>query len=380
MLLVLASLLPLMAEDEVRAPGPDSTAPAEEAAEEPAPDQRPDDALPGAENGEPHGTPGIPAPQQRDPAEIYRDYEDVRLSASVDNSRPSIGDWVTLELTAEGPEGIEFKRAELPEKLPDYLALKYRAAPDAKVSEGRVTKVWNFTLDFFFTGKFPLPPVVVTYTTEDGKERQLLSSVFFLDIQDLPLDPENPEDIRPNRSMAEVQVNYRKFYLIGGCVIAAIAFLAVGVPLLVRWWRRPEELPPVPPHVIAYEQMRKLIEDRLPENGKIEEYYVRLSDICRHYLENRFGLRAPEMTTEEFLMVMAETNFLAEAHKNLVREFLEHCDLVKFAKYGPSTEEMEEAFAAAKRLVDETREHDEEDTDLAEEVEPVSEEVVVTAT
>jgi hypothetical protein len=235
-----------------------------------------------------------------------------------------------------------------------------------------VTKTWEFTLDFFFTGQFPLVPVVVTYKGKDGQERQLLSPLFFVDVQDLPLDPQNPADIRPNKPMAEIRVSYRKYYLIAGVVLTVVLLLGIGVPLLVRWLRKAEELPPVPAHAIAYEQMRKLIEERLPEQGRIEEYYVRLSDICRHYLENRFGLRAPERTTEEFLAIMAETPALREPHKQLVRDFLQHCDLVKFARYGPTREEMEAAFLSAKRLVDETKEAiDENDAFNADEAENV---------
>jgi len=324
-------------------------------AEDLAPEVPPEEFFPAEEATGPAGTPETGRTRAELTAEFYKDYEALDLRASVDNSRPSIGDWVTFRITAEGPEGVEFRRAELPGKLPDYMALKYRSAQDPVLKDGRVRRTWEFTLDFFFTGQFPLPPIVVTCNGADGKERKLMSPVFFVDIQDLPLDPENPADIRPNRAMAEIHVSYRNYYLIGGSVIGALVVLLVGAPMLIRWLRRPEELPPVPAHIVAYEQMRKLVEDRLPEQGRVEEYYVRLSDICRHYIENRFGLSAPERTTEEFLLIMAGTSYLREPHKRLVQDFLQHCDLVKFAQYGPATEEMEEAFASAKRLVDETR-------------------------
>jgi hypothetical protein len=43
-------------------------------------------------------------------------------------------------------------------------------------------------------------------------------------------------------------------------------------------------------------------------------------------------------------------------HKELVGNFLEHCDMVKFAAYGPDSREIENSFNSAKKLVDETRE------------------------
>ena len=97
------------------------------------------------------------------------------------------------------------------------------------------------------------------------------------------------------------------------------------------------------------------------KEGRVEEYYVALSGIVRHYLEGRFGLRAPEMTTDEFFELMSRDGTLVREHKELVNEFLAHCDLVKFARYGPSSEEIDGAYGAAVRLVQETVPEQEEE-------------------
>ena len=74
-----------------------------------------------------------------------------------------------------------------------------------------------------------------------------------------------------------------------------------------------------------------------------------------NYIENRFKLRAPEMTTEEFLDSLKQTDALTAKHKELLAEFLNLCDIVKFAKFGPSITEIEESFNSARRFVEETR-------------------------
>ena len=68
---------------------------------------------------------------------------------------------------------------------------------------------------------------------------------------------------------------------------------------------------------------------------------------------------APERTTEEFLAEMAHANALNNAHKSLIQEFLNHCDMVKYAKYGPSLLEIEETNSVARRLIDETKDTEE---------------------
>ncbi|HEY6000135.1 MAG TPA: hypothetical protein VI078_12675, partial [bacterium] len=85
-----------------------------------------------------------------------------------------------------------------------------------------------------------------------------------------------------------------------------------------------------------------------------EVWYRELSDVVRRYLEDRFALRAPERTTEELIREAAVSGQLKPAHQELVRLFLAHCDLVKFARHRPSSEDASRALAAAERLVRET--------------------------
>src|SRR5262249_34141795 len=88
--------------------------------------------------------------------------------------------------------------------------------------------------------------------------------------------------------------------------------------------------------------------------GAFKEYYSTLSDIVRAYLEQRFRLRAPEMTTEEFLLTTAREGRLEPVHRRLLGEFLSESDLVKFARHLPTIADSERAWTAARRFVDET--------------------------
>jgi len=167
----------------------------------------------------------------------------------------------------------------------------------------------------------------------------------------------NLEDIKDIRPPVYFSRDY--FFLL---FIAAIVVL-IGVGLLISYFLKkrtgkkqdPPPLSPRPAHEIAYEALSALKAKDLPRLGRIKKYYSELSDIVRQYLEDRFSINAPEMTTEEFLYSLRESNDLAGAHKNLLKLFLSHCDLVKFAKYGPTQREMDNSFAAAQRLVDETK-------------------------
>ncbi|MBI4309916.1 MAG: hypothetical protein HY591_06255, partial [Candidatus Omnitrophica bacterium] len=75
----------------------------------------------------------------------------------------------------------------------------------------------------------------------------------------------------------------------------------------------------------------------------------------RHYLEDRFQIKAPEMTTEEFLNLVKTSPALKEEHKRILRDFLNGCDMVKFARHEPTVEEAQANFDLARQLIEETR-------------------------
>ena len=105
----------------------------------------------------------------------------------------------------------------------------------------------------------------------------------------------------------------------------------------------------------AYRELEDLNKKNLPSQGKINEYYSELSDIIRCYIEERFALRAPEMTTQEFLSSLNTTNELNAEKKQFLADFLNSCDMVKFAKHQTLPEETQESFRLAKRFIEETK-------------------------
>ena len=108
---------------------------------------------------------------------------------------------------------------------------------------------------------------------------------------------------------------------------------------------------------IARARLNRLLARPRPTAEQVDAFYVELSGIVRRYLEDRFELRAPELTTEEFLASVGESPDLSREHQTLLREFLRQADLVKFAGVQPSNEDIERSIEAARRFLEETREN-----------------------
>ena len=126
---------------------------------------------------------------------------------------------------------------------------------------------------------------------------------------------------------------------------------------LLNWEDKKEELPVDTRSAweIAYDQLDQLAKSSYLQEGCFKEYFSELSGIIRYYFENRFEIRAPEMTTEEFLWSLERSKELTAVHKATLKKFMMSCDIIKFAKHIPSAEEAEESFQFARQLVEETK-------------------------
>jgi hypothetical protein len=94
-----------------------------------------------------------------------------------------------------------------------------------------------------------------------------------------------------------------------------------------------------------------------PLEREMDAFFVRLSDIVRRYLELRFGLRSPELTTEEFVEELANSPDLVRSHQQLLRKFLNRADLVKFAHLVPDPADVELSLESARSFLEATRDH-----------------------
>ena len=130
--------------------------------------------------------------------------------------------------------------------------------------------------------------------------------------------------------------------------------LAALLYVLWRFWRKRKAEHPAAPAIPAHVLARQRLAEALSLIHQPKEFCILVSDTVRWYLEQRFDFRAPERTTEEFLHELRGTNLLTPDQKDSLGEFLNRCDLVKFARYEPVEPELRDLHSAALRLVEET--------------------------
>ena len=75
----------------------------------------------------------------------------------------------------------------------------------------------------------------------------------------------------------------------------------------------------------------------------------------RFYIERRFGVRAPEQTTEEFLEAVSRDGVFDSPTRSTLKQFLYHCDMVKFAKFRPEMEQIQKTIDVTLNFIEQTK-------------------------
>jgi hypothetical protein len=135
--------------------------------------------------------------------------------------------------------------------------------------------------------------------------------------------------------------------------LGALAVIGALLTLALLIFKR-RKLVVEPPLIPAHERARQKLEAALELFDQPKPFCIIVSDAVRLYLEERFGLHAPDRTTDEFLADLGKSSALTVNQKESLQEFLSACDLVKFAKYEPQRPELEVIYKSALRLIEET--------------------------
>lgn len=145
--------------------------------------------------------------------------------------------------------------------------------------------------------------------------------------------------------------------LLGAVAILVAVLLGIWIHRYrLRLANRPSGPPPLPPAEWARQALDRLASEESRYSDK--EYVVAISDVVREYLERAFDLPAPERTTEEFLVEIAEHAVFIPAMREEMSGFLRRADLVKFAAQPLSRDDRPKLLDSARDFVA-TAEHSE---------------------
>ncbi len=280
------------------------------------------------------------------------------LTVETDKTKLSIAERLKLVLTVVVEPGHKVKMPEFGEKLDQFAITNYRAPEPELLDDKKVRYVREYELEPFLSGDYTIPSMKAEFW-EEGKPDKIHhveSEEMTVKVTSVIDDPSKMQlkdiapPVEPKREFPIWPVA-----IVGGGIAVLFLILTLVVFLKNRKAKDETEVRRDPAD-IAYDELEALVGQGLVEKGEIKLFYLGLSGILRHYIENRFALRAPERTTEEFLTELRKTDVLSDAQKDLLKRFLQHCDMVKFAEHRAENAEIQATFDTCKAFIEETRE------------------------
>ena len=213
----------------------------------------------------------------------------------------------------------------------------------------------KFTLTCFDSGSHQIPPFVFMY------EKKCISNLIPIESQPIALNYRTVA-IDTTQAIKEIKAPIDAAYTIDEFLLyIIIGILVIALIIVVIWYLKKKKKkvikfkydPKIPPHVMALQALKQLEAEKLWQKGEIKLYYIRLTEILWVYIERRFDVRAPELTSGEIIEELNQFNLELDLIIKL-KNIFEVADLAKFAKYTPLLDENAALMNYAIELVNMT--------------------------
>ena len=206
----------------------------------------------------------------------------------------------------------------------------------------------------FEEGTYRLPDVPVL------KDRDtLIFSGLEMQVKTMPVDTATFV-IHDIKGQINYPVTFKEVlpWVLGG--LAAAGLIALLVWLIIRARRRKAEArkPKEPAYIVALRELDKYRSDKYWAPERQKTFYSGITDALKAYMDDRFGVDAPEMTTAElFAALKGDKDITPQMYEDL-KELFERADFVKFAKYIAPDEDNSKALPLAVSFVTTTYQQD----------------------
>jgi hypothetical protein len=255
----------------------------------------------------------------------------VQLNLSFKKDTIQIGERTELQLEIINLQQVKLQHFPLTDSLDKEIEII-----DSIRNQRTDTLSLNLLITSFKPGQYKIPGIPVGFSYKN-----YLDTIFSPEIVLTVLSPliDSKADIKDIKPPLNLPFRLREIIPETGIVIAILLVIVAFTLFIIRRMRKKNIFEAaekaLPPHIIALRELDKLKEEKLWQNGKTKEYYSRLSDTMRTYLEKRFYIPAMEFVSSETLQAFQKSMPHEETLFEMLEGILHTADMVKFAKADP---------------------------------------------
>ena len=281
--------------------------------------------------------------------DLSRDGIGITVDAEPETVDPGRDFFVTV--TVKSPAGQAATLPDLRTRFQGFQVAEDFAEDPLPAADGSTTLVsrWRLVPEPM-AKKYRLAPFVVSVADQEPQAASQEPRTFYTSPV-LFAPPAKREavtgemEVEPERDLPPLS-----WKLVGICaaILAGVLLFAVIAYLVIRKIRTMVRIHRMSPIERAMYELELLLKKGLPGRGFYKDFYVELTMVVRRYIERRHAVRAPNLTTDEFLRAARENPaFTREAIAEL-KNFLESADMVKFAGVEATPEMADAATGKAK--------------------------------
>ena len=282
----------------------------------------------------------------------------VKLTLRASPASPRLSDVVDLEVLVEGKEGVLIEPPSFGQAVGDFLVLDY--SEKSTDLQGKPiplhSRLFHYRLEPVSSGKHLIRTLAIEFTDNRqdseavGQKVRIESKPIEMTITS-ELDGQIPDLANLEPMLPPIELGSKvPWNWIIPCGLLGLILIS-----LLWFTRNPkiksQVVPPRPPSEIASEQLQQLLAENLPAQGRVKEFYLRLTAIVREFIEGSTGIRAPEQTTEEFLRDSRLGEVFSKPQSDRLKEFLEAADMVKYAGSLPESSQIERSIERAREFI-----------------------------
>ena len=224
----------------------------------------------------------------------------------------------------------------------------------ADADNGQKSRTRRLSITSFDENLYALPPVEVKVDGKPYKSEQLALKVVTMDVDTL-----HPNEFFPPKDVQDNPFLWSEWSSLLWLSLLIVALLLLGIWLQLRLKANKPIITSIRiikkilPHQRAMKAIDQIKAEHMTASEDPKEYYTRLTDTLRQYINERFGFNAMEMTTSEIidnLQKSGDQTMIGE-----LKDLFETADLVKFAKYSTLIGENDLNLVNAINFIDQTK-------------------------
>ena len=281
----------------------------------------------------------------------------VSVEAKIDSLEMVIGQQtdVTVTVTAKEGDQVEFPNFKpLQQIIPGVEIVESGPMTTSGKSDGSCLVQRNYTLTSFDGKLYYLPPFAVKVNGKEYKSKSLALKVLEIEVDTTNVDKFfGPKDVQDN------PFSWQEWSVIFWLSLIMLAMISITYYLYLRLRDNKPIVAKIRiikrllPHQKAMKEIEAIKADKMVMSENQKEYYTKLTDTLRKYIEERYGFRAMEMTSSEIIDRLTETQD-SQALDEL-RLLFNTADLVKFAKYSTLINENDMNLVNAIEFINKTK-------------------------